>query len=80
MKRSLFLPSTSVLTMILTLFLLLISARTASQEAMASRIAPDILRFHVLAASNSSKDRRSEERRVGKECLRLCRSRWSPYH
>ena len=21
-----------------------------------------------------------EERRVGKECLRLCRSRWSPYH
>ena len=24
--------------------------------------------------------RRSEERRVGKECLRLCRSRWSPYH
>ena len=26
------------------------------------------------------KARRSEERRVGKECLRLCRSRWSPYH
>ena len=25
-------------------------------------------------------DGRSEERRVGKECLRLCRSRWSPYH
>ena len=23
---------------------------------------------------------RSEERRVGKECLRLCRSWWSPYH
>ena len=23
---------------------------------------------------------RSEERRVGKEYLRLCRSRWSPYH
>ena len=23
---------------------------------------------------------RSEERRVVKECLRLCRSRWSPYH
>ena len=22
----------------------------------------------------------SEERRVGKECVRLCRSRWSPYH
>jgi hypothetical protein len=25
-------------------------------------------------------DVRSEERRVGKECRRLCRSRWSPYH
>src|SRR3546814_15199613 len=24
--------------------------------------------------------RRSEERRVGKECVRTCRSRWSPYH
>ena len=23
---------------------------------------------------------RSEERRVGKECLSVCRSRWSPYH
>ena len=28
----------------------------------------------------SKKGLRSEERRVGKECLRLCRSRWSPYH
>ena len=25
-------------------------------------------------------DLRSEERRVGKECSLLCRSRWSPYH
>ena len=24
--------------------------------------------------------RRSEERRVGKECTSWCRSRWSPYH
>ena len=23
---------------------------------------------------------RSEERRVGKECIAWCRSRWSPYH
>src|SRR3546814_12351924 len=27
-----------------------------------------------------SLERRSEERRVGKECVRTCRSRWSPYH
>src|SRR3546814_20247649 len=25
-------------------------------------------------------DHRSEERRVGKECVSKCRSRWSPYH
>ena len=25
-------------------------------------------------------DSRSEERRVGKECVSSCRSRWSPYH
>ena len=25
-------------------------------------------------------DFRSEERRVGKECVSLCISRWSPYH
>src|SRR3546814_20556348 len=24
--------------------------------------------------------KRSEESRVGKECVRTCRSRWSPYH
>src|SRR3546814_13678893 len=26
------------------------------------------------------KAHRSEERRVGKECVGTCRSRWSPYH
>src|SRR3546814_1861866 len=30
------------------------------------------------AMTNVSK--RSEERRVGKECVSTCRSRWSPYH
>src|SRR3546814_1057742 len=25
-------------------------------------------------------ENRSEERRVGKECVSTCRSRWSPYH
>ena len=32
------------------------------------------------AGTNKVEQGRSEERRVGKECLRLCRSRWSPYH
>src|SRR3546814_13379454 len=28
----------------------------------------------------SANPSRSEERRVGKECVSTCRSRWSPYH
>ena len=28
----------------------------------------------------STYNSRSEERRVGKECVSTCRSRWSPYH
>src|SRR3546814_15031897 len=29
---------------------------------------------------NQTSRLRSEERRVGKECVSTCRSRWSPYH
>src|SRR3546814_5932076 len=32
------------------------------------------------AAPGDSRILRSEERRVGKECVSTCRSRWSPYH
>src|SRR3546814_14774863 len=31
-------------------------------------------------AAGGSPSPRSEERRVGKECVSTCRSRWSPYH
>src|SRR3546814_2037023 len=35
----------------------------------------------VLGGSDGPyRQRRSEERRVGKECVSTCRSRWSPYH
>ena len=34
----------------------------------------------VLELDTPGGDLRSEERRVGKECLTQCRSRWSPYH
>src|SRR3546814_4264128 len=30
--------------------------------------------------THDNEDNRSEERRVGKECVSTCRSRWSPYH
>src|SRR3546814_7703711 len=32
------------------------------------------------AAAMRYTEARSEERRVGKECVSTCRSRWSPYH
>src|SRR3546814_16776052 len=34
----------------------------------------------VRAGYDLSSLRRSEERRVGHECVSTCRSRWSPYH
>src|SRR3546814_19680828 len=34
--------------------------------------------FGIAIGGTSGK--RSEERRVGKECVSTCRSRWSPYH
>src|SRR3546814_5519640 len=34
----------------------------------------------VAQASQQGMNPRSEERRVGKECVSTCRSRWSPYH
>src|SRR3546814_3452498 len=38
-------------------------------------------RLLVMAAlAGSLAVLRSEERRVGKECVSTCRSRWSPYH
>src|SRR3546814_14600705 len=37
-------------------------------------------RSKLLNNSDPSKEHRSEERRVGKECVSTCRSRWSPYH
>src|SRR3546814_7228865 len=36
---------------------------------LALRSTPNVVHTH-----------RSEERRVGKECVSTCRSRWSPYH
>src|SRR3546814_17482975 len=37
-------------------------------------------RLGVALDTDMAAHRRSEERRVGKECVSTCRSRWSPYH
>src|SRR3546814_12743108 len=39
---------------------------------------PDIIKIDRALIADI--DGRSEERRVGKECVSTCRSRWSPYH
>src|SRR3546814_5760578 len=36
--------------------------------------------IQLSAIRSGSAYGRSEERRVGKECVSTCRSRWSPYH
>src|SRR3546814_11591644 len=34
----------------------------------------------IVLPAVEARNGRSEERRVGKECVSTCRSRWSPYH
>src|SRR3546814_570417 len=43
-------------------------------------LAFNTLLFLVLRNEEEITGGRSEERRVGKECVSTCRSRWSPYH
>src|SRR3546814_19701838 len=38
-----------------------------------------VIFFRWAAAQGAESSARSEERRVGKECVSTCRSRWSPY-
>jgi methyl-accepting chemotaxis protein len=56
----------------------------ASQDMAANAAQTNQKAAHVTQATGQMNAMmnaiRSEERRVGKECRRLCRSRWSPYH
>src|SRR3546814_13936847 len=40
----------------------------------------EVMAVDTIASYGSYFGFRSEERRVGKECVSTCRSRWSPYH
>src|SRR3546814_14771439 len=51
-------------------------ARVRGQRAAADAGNGDIVQDRVRPGV----EQRSEERRVGKECVSTCRSRWSPYH
>src|SRR3546814_12550521 len=46
-------------------------------HAFGGQVHPGVAEFAVLRNAEAA---RSEERRVGKECVSTCRSRWSPYH
>ena len=53
------------------------------QEVLGVRVTRPLRTIMDLLRSghvDRSQLKRSEERRVGKECLSVCRSRWSPYH
>src|SRR3546814_17858976 len=41
---------------------------------------PNLFVDGIDTESWKAHNERSEERRVGKECVSKCRSRWSPYH
>src|SRR3546814_9463559 len=58
-------------------------ARHVGQDRQLHDIVRDLRRRRGRACAEARQQRgadsRSEERRVGKECVSTCRSRWSPY-
>src|SRR3546814_17480542 len=57
----------------------------ARQDLVHARAVDDVdgighVRDRAFGARGGDHDARSEERRVGKECVSACRFRWSPYH
>src|SRR3546814_3418511 len=51
----------------------------AGDAAVRGRAGAVLAGGRTLAAARHRQPGRSEERRVGKECVSTCRSRWSPY-
>src|SRR3546814_17712465 len=54
--------------------------RGADGNKITEGAAGDPLRRRTTPPPPRRRRHSSEERRVGKECVRTCRSRWSPYH
>ena len=52
----------------------------AAEEPLEMRVNGRSLAVTMRTPGHDVDLERSEERRVGKECLSQCRSRWSPYH
>src|SRR3546814_12361331 len=61
------------------------SLRSSCEIQLPVSVEPEIVDTEAiirlsLRTNRRARRRRSEERRVGKECVSTCRSRWSPYH
>ena len=65
---------------------MLLAIGNAPGEASREALDEDLLHESESVSTDDEEDDfgfdefRSEERRVGKECASMCRSRWSPYH
>src|SRR3546814_16909372 len=79
----------SLLLVCLLMTSLIASTMTHARERIAVTTIECSIANHANDASDKSPDNsdkdvlhihRSEERRVGKECVSTCRSRWSPNH
>ena len=54
--------------------------RAVSVEEIQDMVENQIMSTGAFELAKDYVRYRSEERRVGKECVSTCRSRWSPYH
>ena len=76
-----FLEATMQLTRTDRGFVLLTCPAGKLRAEVAAGLSPEAVSDERFRGSvGAVRQARSEERRVGKECLTQCRSRWSPYH
>src|SRR3546814_2897526 len=54
--------------------------RGSGMQIFIKTLSGNSIEMTVCASDTVESVKRSEERRVGKECVSTCRSRWSPYN
>ena len=61
-----------------TIVALSVDADDDTLKRIVEALSPDLMQLH--GSETPARVKEIGERRVGKECVSLCRSRWSPYH
>src|SRR3546814_15286338 len=56
----------------------IVSSVPHTEDMLAAALLHDTIEDTTVTQEDINRER-SDERRVGKECVRTCRSRWSPY-